>query len=65
MSYFLHPHLSGLLTAAKTMYQQKNGQNLQPGKKSKIEEVFFRPACYASQKALLDFSQTRWPVPHP
>ncbi len=29
------------------------------GKKSKIEEVFLGSACYASQEALLDFSQTR------
>jgi len=29
------------------------------GKKSKIEEDFFGFACYASPKALLDFSQTR------
>ena len=28
MSYFLRPHLISLLTAAKTVYQQKKGQNL-------------------------------------
>jgi len=26
---------------------------------SKIEEDFFRSACYTSQEALLDFSKTR------
>jgi len=25
MSYFLHPYLIGLLTAGKTVYQQKKG----------------------------------------
>ena len=28
-------------------------------KKSKLEEVFFRSACYAIQEAWLDFSQAR------